>query len=101
MKLYYSVVATFFFLFVSCETSDRKQERLVEQHCTSCHAFPDPSLLDKRTWEKTVLPEMAFRMGLDFSRLSQIDLDDHPAVHSVIPKKPMVSPEDWELIKQY
>lgn len=101
MKLYYSVVAIFFFSFISCETPDRKQERLVEQYCTSCHAFSEPGLLDKQTWEKTALPEMAFRMGLDFSRLNQIDLDDHPAIRSVVPREPMVSPEDWELIKQY
>jgi hypothetical protein len=38
---------------------------LTEKYCTSCHMRPDPSLIDKATWEKGVLPAMAQKMGLD------------------------------------
>jgi hypothetical protein len=101
MKLSHCVLALFFYSLISCETQERKQERLAKQYCSSCHAFAEPELVDKRTWEKNVLPEMAFRMGLDFSRMRQIDMVDHAAILSFIPDQPMVSQEDWELIKQY
>ncbi len=33
-------------------------------YCSSCHLFPDPSLLDKDTWVNNVLPNMAWRLGI-------------------------------------
>lgn len=51
------------FFFFSCQTSERKGEYLAKVYCSSCHDYPDPSLLDKTTWEKSVLPNMALRMG--------------------------------------
>lgn len=101
MKVYHCILVLVSLSFTSCETQEQKQERLAKQHCSSCHAFPDPGLVDKQTWEKTVMPEMAFRMGLNFSRLNDIDLADHVAVLSFIPSQPMVSQEEWELIKRY
>jgi hypothetical protein len=89
------------FSLTSCETQDQKQERLVKQNCASCHAFPEPDLLDKKTWEKTVLPEMAFRMGLDLTGLNKMTMEDQSIVLSFLPDEPMVTREEWELIKQY
>lgn len=37
---------------------------LAKTYCGSCHAFPDPSLLDKNTWEKSVLPKMSEKLGI-------------------------------------
>ncbi|MGD1895304.1 MAG: hypothetical protein ACFB15_32525, partial [Cyclobacteriaceae bacterium] len=41
-----------------------ESEQLAQTHCGSCHAFPKPDLLDKATWQKSVLPQMALRMGI-------------------------------------
>ena len=38
-------------------------EKLARTDCAACHAFPDPSLLDKKTWQDGVLPQMAIRVG--------------------------------------
>jgi len=38
---------------------------LARQYCVRCHLFPDPSLIDKTTWEKGVLPAMAKQLGLE------------------------------------
>lgn len=38
---------------------------LSKKYCASCHQFPEPSLLDKATWEKYVLPKMAPFVGFD------------------------------------
>jgi hypothetical protein len=39
-------------------------ERLAHTYCGACHAFPDPALLDKKTWQTGVLPQMAPRLGI-------------------------------------
>ncbi|HKW08841.1 MAG TPA: VCBS repeat-containing protein [Gemmatimonadaceae bacterium] len=39
-------------------------ERLARTYCALCHLFPEPQLLDKRTWENGVLPQMALRLGV-------------------------------------
>lgn len=40
-------------------------EKLAQTYCISCHAFPDPSLLDKKTWGTDVLPKMAELMYVE------------------------------------
>ena len=40
-------------------------EQLAKTHCASCHAFPEPDLLDKKTWANEVLPKMAELMYVD------------------------------------
>lgn len=95
-----AVCLSFFYLF-SCVNPRDKGERLAKQYCASCHQFPDPGLLDKNTWSSSVLPQMAFRMGVDYSMLSSISSDDYPAVMSVLPGKAMVTADEWEAIKSY
>ncbi len=45
-------------------------EQLAHTACASCHAFPDPQLLDKHTWQASVLPQMAQRLGAGEQSLS-------------------------------
>ncbi len=44
-------------------------EQLAQQHCGSCHQFPEPALLPKKTWKRGVLPAMRPRLGLDMEQL--------------------------------
>jgi hypothetical protein len=85
-------------LAILCSCGEKKPEALAKQHCSSCHAFPDPSLLNKKIWQKGVLPEMAFRMGLDYSKLHAINQSDYNEVLKSLPDGPMISAEDWEII---
>jgi hypothetical protein len=101
MKIFYGVLAIIFFSILSCENQNQKEERLAKKYCGSCHTFPDPSLLDKKTWENYVFPEMAFRMGLDNTPLNTIRFEDHPIIKRTLPDLPMVSNENWEQIKKY
>lgn len=101
MKIFLSALVVIFLSIISCENLQDKDERLAKQYCSSCHAFPDPSLLDKKTWEKKVLPEMAFRMGLDNSQLSTLSYEDQAVVLMTLPGSPMVTDENWEIIKKY
>ena len=95
------VVGTVVFLLYSCLNQDQKDSRTAHQACASCHLFPEPELLDKKTWEHGIFPQMAFRMGVDFSALSEISEDDRPEVMKALPPNSLVSPEDWEAIKRF
>ena len=85
----------------SCETSEMRSEGLAKQYCAGCHIYPEPSLLDKKTWEKGVLPQMAFRMGIETGLLSSVSENDMNEVLTTIPSTPMVTEEQWTLIKDF
>jgi hypothetical protein len=88
-------------LLISCASKESTQERLAQQHCSSCHVFPEPALLDKQTWDQHVFPEMAFRMGLDMSQLMNIKRDEAPYVMQSLPRSDIVTAEEFESIRQY
>ena len=48
---------------------------LSKKYCASCHQFPEPSLLDKNTWAKHVLPKMAPYVGFELFAGSYIETD--------------------------
>lgn len=54
---------------MSCTSEEDKAlkegEQLAHSYCTSCHAFPEPALLDKTTWTENVLPLMGQFMNVD------------------------------------
>jgi len=56
-------------LILSCDNSNDKilkeGEQLARSYCITCHAFPEPNLLDKKTWEDNVLPQMGQFMNVD------------------------------------
>ncbi|MEO8428031.1 MAG: VCBS repeat-containing protein [Verrucomicrobiota bacterium] len=75
--------------------------RAAKVYCQTCHLFPEPDLLDKKTWKEHTLHSMKIRMGLDSERLKL-----HPEVKilkaaGVIPERPMVSEQDWNSIVDY
>jgi aminoglycoside 6'-N-acetyltransferase I len=75
----------------------RKGEKLARTYCAACHAFPEPSLLDKNTWQTGVLPQMAPRLGVSSGTLySQVTRDPHMTVLT----RP-VSRQDWDKIVAY
>jgi hypothetical protein len=80
---------------------EEKERRLAQTHCASCHAFPEPQLLGKSTWDKYVFPQMAFRMGVDLNALASIAPEDLPFVLPSLPVTPMVSKEEFESIRNY
>lgn len=101
MKIFLCAALVILFSFFSCDNKKQAGERLAKQACGSCHAFPDPSLLSRHYWDKKVLPEMAFRMGLTTAPLNSIMFEDQVAVITAISPRPMVSDEQWQAIKDY
>lgn len=101
---------------LSCTSGEDKQaidlspsnlsgKELAELHCSGCHAFTPPELLDKRSWETGVLPEMSLRLGMGnlFSKLTGMDQQhvNSALALKVYPDRPTMAAEDWEKIKQY
>lgn len=39
-------------------------QTLAKKYCVSCHQFPDPSLIDKKSWVNGVLPAMAKQLHI-------------------------------------
>ena len=74
-----------------------KGERLARTNCSACHAFPEPQLLSKATWQTGVLPQMAPRLGV--STESSFDQALRNPQMTVLTRG--VSAPDWERIVRY
>lgn len=86
----------------SCETPEDQEVLTARKYCGQCHVFPEPALLDKKTWSESVLPQMAFHMGAPNSEiLSTINPADLMYVLKALPQHFMVSDKEWEMIRQY
>src|SRR5438034_5142055 len=72
-------------------------------YCQSCHLLPDPGLVDAKTWENGVLPNMGPRLGIfnyqfktyPYNRFDR-DLDS-----GYYPNHPLITDEEWQDIINY
>jgi hypothetical protein len=83
--------------------SIRRGAQLAQTYCGSCHVVPDPSLLDSRSWEKGVLPEMGPRLGI-FAygfQLYPSSIRDTNIGRGYYPSQPLLSGNDWQHILDY
>ncbi len=81
-------------------------KQLALRHCGSCHLFPQPELLNKKTWVTGVLPNMAMRLGLRLpgqDTLRPLSAEEEQAVRqlNVYPETPQLSLADWQHIVHY
>jgi hypothetical protein len=86
--------------------SNQSGKMLSQTYCGSCHQVPDPTLLDKATWESSVLPKMAQRLGLEpdmFKVFGGMDLDELQILSTsgIYPNNPVLAKEDWAKIVKY
>ena len=73
------------------------------KHCQSCHLLPEPSLLDTKSWEKGVLPNMGPRLGI-----FHYGYETYPSSRNDLsiglnfyPAEPAMSLEEWQNIIDY
>jgi hypothetical protein len=92
-------------LFCGSSACNQKQEdrELAEQYCGSCHLFPEPNLLDKKTWIEGVMPQMAIRMGLSMPDTNQLAEGEYQRVLSDggLPTKPLIGLREWKRIWRF
>src|SRR4051812_7688382 len=74
---------------------------LAKQYCGACHVFPEPDLLDKKTWREQTLRRMKIRMGL-----SPAEFERHPEANllkasGIFLTSPMLSTNEWNAILNY
>lgn len=100
-RLSIALLAAITILLMSCEGPEEKGERLAKRYCGTCHVFPEPGLIDKKSWEKGVLPQMALRMGVDFSLLQSFNDLEMKEVLKTLPQQALVTEEEWKAIQEY
>lgn len=113
---YFSGLLLFSLGILACSTNTNPSEKtpkqtnksgqeLAELYCANCHLKTEPTLLDKTTWEKDVLPEMAFYLGVKpitekFFKMNQDELAA-AVTSNLYPNAPLVTQEDWLKIMDY
>ncbi|WP_420146768.1 FG-GAP repeat domain-containing protein [Spirosoma sp.] len=80
--------------------------QLALRYCSSCHLFPEPDLLDKKTWVTGVLPNMAMRLGLELAgqdTLKALSPEEEQAIRqlNVYPETAAISRSDWNKLVSY
>ncbi len=81
-------------------------EEIARMHCGSCHLFPTPDLLNKKTWAEQVLPDMGRRLGI-----RQVGYDPFEGLPDseaniirqlgIYPDTPLISEKQWDSIVNY
>ncbi len=79
--------------------------KLAEIHCSTCHLFPEPGQLDRRTWTESVLPNMGARLGIKtgidpFTTVADEDLELVERLR-IYPDSAVLSQEEWQKIVAY
>ncbi len=78
---------------------------LVAAHCGRCHAVPQATDLDKKTWEHYVLPRMGYFMGIYSDSVSRESLLEQGATRlveqNIFPIHPIISTPDWQRLQDY
>src|SRR5260221_13380432 len=84
-------------------SSIRNGELLAQRYCQSCHMLPSPSLLDTKSWQKGVLPEMGPRLGV-----FQFGFEYYPSLKhdrfltaDFYPSQPLLKQDEWQDIFNY
>lgn len=87
-------------LFLGSNAYAHDGEALAKIWCSSCHSFPRPQLLDKKTWTEKVLPDMGARLGFKTFRNGSY----RPSLNvpgGVYATEPLMELAEWEQIKSW
>jgi len=81
-------------------------KQLAMQYCQRCHLFPEPALLDKKTWTSSVLPNMGQRLGIifpDSDPFTDLVPEEEKEIRklNIYPDAAQLSNTEWEKIVKY
>lgn len=81
----------------------KKGKALAAIYCQSCHALPDPALLDSKSWQNGVLPAMGPRLGIFSWNYSNYPSSrrDMNLDRNFYPKKPLLTEQEWKNLMDY
>ncbi len=113
-KLILSSFFAIFALIIACNAPSETDEQpaatgeaLAKVYCIGCHQYPEPDLLDKKTWEGYVLPRMGYFYGIyenDTIRNTLIEEGQGGVAveqAKVFPAEPTLGKEIWEKIQAF
>lgn len=84
------------------KTQLSEHEALAKQYCSGCHTFPDPKLLDKRTWRTQALPSMGPHLGIFEFAGEEYQRDLAPALpKNFYPEQALIDHSQWQRILDY
>lgn len=76
--------------------------KLAEVYCGNCHLEPEPEMLDQKTWENYVLPDMRRRLGLYMAEDMGISPpEDNGVPKGVYSEYPLIKQADWDKLEAY
>ncbi len=105
-----------FTFFYSCTNNSKQTEDgtpngesigqgklLAEKYCQGCHMLPDPSLLDKKSWNDGVLPAMGPHLGIFAygEKIYPAKRNDPNVSKSYYPSQQIISFTEWQNIIDY
>ncbi len=79
---------------------------LAQRYCQTCHLFPEATLLDKKTWITSVLPNMALRLGIrtagtdPFADLPEAEVNAIRPL-GIYPETAILSESAWQRLVAY
>ena len=87
-------------------------ERLAKQYCIACHQYPEPGLLDQKTWHDHILVRMGAYLGIYYDNVQYYDSvpkkwlepgegGERVLEAGIYPEKPAMTREEWETIRQF
>lgn len=88
--------------FLHNTTPIEEGKLLSEKHCSTCHLYPKPSLLPKKTWTSSVLPAMGPMLGIFKHRFETYPTETDPNLPpDFYPSEPQLSSTEWQKILDY
>lgn len=106
MKFIFLFIAALAAVSVSAQSLSQG-ETLSKIYCASCHAYPEPTLLDKTSWEKHILPRMGQMLGVlpltvDNQNFVEREVFDSAFQNPLVFRKNTVlSAADWAAIQDF
>jgi hypothetical protein len=80
-------------------------KELSEIYCAICHKYPEPGLLDRKSWQYGDLPYMGRRLGIQtgFNPYDGATVEDIYVMlnANIYPDKPLLSNSSWKKIHDY
>ncbi len=90
--------------------NDDPGEELAKIYCGTCHQFPDPEILTKKSWNY-LLTDMGFRLGIvDYQPIEAISpiailhmtsREQLLNIGGLIPEQPLLTEKEWKAIREF
>lgn len=74
---------------------------LARVYCVTCHLFPEPDAVDRKTWFDQILPRMKYRLGFSTPELERSPNIQILRQHRRIPESPVISEAQWLDLSAY